>query len=136
MIEYRTYPLVKKNINNTVQERPFVESFKIISKQECIPVGCVPSAAVVVSGGGGRCLPRGCLPRGCLPRGAGVCRVGGCLPTGGVCLGRVSGKHLLCEQNRIQVYKHYLAATMLRTVIDRKHLLLNIFLSEINFKHH
>ena len=31
-------------------------------KQQCIPVGCVPSAAVAVSGGTG-CLPRGCLPR-------------------------------------------------------------------------
>ena len=37
------------------------------NKQECIPVGCVPSAAVAVSGGrgvcpGGRCLQRGCIP--------------------------------------------------------------------------
>ena len=55
----------------------------MIQKQECIPVGCVPSA---VSSGvclpgcvcvcpGGRCLPRGrCLPWGCIPRS------GGCLP--------------------------------------------------------
>ena len=33
-----------------------------INKQECIPVGCLPSATVAVSGG---CL----LRRGCLPRG-------------------------------------------------------------------
>ena len=33
-----------------------------MNKQECIPVGCVPSAAVAVCLGG--CLPRGCLPRG------------------------------------------------------------------------
>ena len=33
--------------------------------QECIPVGCVPSAAVAVSRGWGVCLPRGCLP-GCV----------------------------------------------------------------------
>ena len=37
----------------------------IKKKRECIPVGCVPSAAVAVSGG---CLPMGgkgsCLPRG------------------------------------------------------------------------
>ena len=70
-------------------------------KQECIPVGCVPSAAVTVSEGGwclparwgcllagcgclhGGCLPRrwglsgGYLPRGWLPRG---CLPGGCLP--------------------------------------------------------
>ena len=38
------------------------------SKQECIPVGCVPSAAVGIGGWEGVCLGR----RGCLPRG-GVC---------------------------------------------------------------
>ena len=32
-----------------------------MSKQECIPVGCVPSAAVAVPGGG---PPRGYLPGG------------------------------------------------------------------------
>ena len=32
-------------------------------KQECIPVGCVPPAAVAVPGAGGGCLPVGCLPR-------------------------------------------------------------------------
>ena len=37
---------------------------KLKKKQECIPVGCVPSAAVAVSGWG-ECLPRG---GGCLPR--------------------------------------------------------------------
>ena len=39
-------------------------------KQECIPVGCVPSAAVAIWGG---VCPEGCLPRGCVhlppPRG-------------------------------------------------------------------
>ena len=34
----------------------------ISEKQECIPVGCVPSAAAAVSWGGG--LPGECLPRG------------------------------------------------------------------------
>ena len=46
-------------------------------KQEYIPLGNVPSAAVAVCPGGllGRgALPRGCLPRGCLPRG---CLLGG-----------------------------------------------------------
>ena len=59
--------------------------FEICWKQECIPVGCVPSTAVAVWWGcvclrrcvcpgalaGGGCLPRrGCLPRGCtLPYG-------------------------------------------------------------------
>ena len=42
-------------------------------KQECIPVGCVPSAAVAVSG---VCVPRGCLPvGGGLP--GGVSDIGG-----------------------------------------------------------
>ena len=40
-----------------------------MTKQECIPVGCVPSTAVAVYWGGG------CL------RGGGVC-LGGCLPAG------------------------------------------------------
>ena len=46
-------------------------------KQECIPVGCVPSAVVAVCWGGG--LPGG----GCLPGGGGVCLggayLGGCI---------------------------------------------------------
>ena len=46
--------------------------YQHISKQECIPVGCVPSASVAVGGGGG-CLkgvcPGGCLNRGGLPGG-------------------------------------------------------------------
>ena len=51
---------------------------KNIKEQECIPVGCVPSAVVAISGGGGGVCPGGYLPGGeCLP--------GGCLPGGGVC---------------------------------------------------
>ena len=42
--------------------------------QECIPVGCVPSAAVAVCWGG--VSARGCLPGGCLP--GGVCLEGVC----------------------------------------------------------
>ena len=42
---------------------------KYHSEQECIPVGCVPSAGVAVSGGGG--VTHGGLPRGCLP--GGIC---------------------------------------------------------------
>ena len=66
--------------------------------QECIPVGRVPSAAVVVCWWG--CLPaRGCLPRwGCLP--------GGCVYPNMHC-----GRHPPCEQNDRQVEKHYLSAT-------------------------
>ena len=55
------------------------------AKQESIPLGCVPSAAVAISraGRGGLCLG-GCLPRGSLPRQ--VSTWGVCL--GGLCLGR------------------------------------------------
>ena len=59
------------------------------TEQGCIPVGCVLSTAVAVSGGvcPGRCLPRGdCLPRACLPM-VGVSAWGGgvaCLPGGSV----------------------------------------------------
>ena len=83
-------------------------------KQDCIPVGCVPSAAVAISeeevcprrsvcpGGGGLlrrgdvCL-RGCLPGGVclrervsarpgyLPKRGGVCPRGAVYPGGGVC---------------------------------------------------
>ena len=79
-----------------------------ILKQECIPVGCVPSAAVAVCWGGGvsaqwgvcleggvcpgGCLPRGVSVRGCMPRAGGVSTWGvsaqvGCLLWGEVCPG-------------------------------------------------
>ena len=93
-------------------------------KQECIPVGCVPSAAVAVCWG---CLRRGCLPRGFLPRGVcprrGVClgvwgsaQGGGGLQKGGVYPSMHWSRHPPCEQNDRQVWKLYLAATSLRTV--------------------
>ena len=55
-------------------------------KQECIPVGCLPSAAVAVSGRGG-CLPKGFVcPRVSDLRG--VCLRGVCWKvSGGVCWG-------------------------------------------------
>ena len=78
--------------------------YQHISKQECIPVGCVPSAAVAVGGGwgclegvcpGGVC-PGGCLPGGVSAQGWGVSAWGlcvsqhalgrGCLPRGCVCI--------------------------------------------------
>ena len=37
-------------------------SKKKIKEQKCIPLGCVPSAAVAVSWGGRGVLPKGCLP--------------------------------------------------------------------------
>ena len=65
----------------------------IFSKQECIPVGCVPSVAVVIGGGGGsaRGVCRVCV---CVSRGVsaqeGVCVQGRCVcPRGGVCPGQV-----------------------------------------------
>ena len=64
-----------------------------INKQECIPVGCIPSAAVVIleGGGGDVCLGK-CLPRGMSAQG-GVCpggvSAGGC-PSRGVFIGGVS----------------------------------------------
>ena len=82
------------------------EYVKYILTQECIPVGCVPSAAVAVCWGGGvsgwGCLvgsvrqwvsawgvsgKRNVLRNGVCPGGSaqgGVC-AGGCLPGGGVC---------------------------------------------------
>ena len=50
--------------------------------QECIPVGCVPSAAVAVWWGWG-CLPRGMSAQGGVCLGMYVCQVGGVCP--GVC---------------------------------------------------
>ena len=84
---------------------------KNLAKQEWIPLGCVLSAAVADGGAGvypsmhwaGECVcPRGCLPRGgvclgrCLPVG---CLLRGCLLRGGVCggsgLGVVSAQYML-----------------------------------------
>ena len=78
----------------TVQLRPHLDmECKPKSKQECIPVGCIPSAAMAarmgcipVCTGQGGCLPRARLPRGVYPEGysqGGVC-------PGGVCPGGVS----------------------------------------------
>ena len=57
--------------------------YKYYSVQECIPVGCVPSAVVAVLEGGvclGGCLPR----RGVFTQGGGVYPGRGCLPREGV----------------------------------------------------
>ena len=54
---------------------------KVTKEQECIPVGCIQSAAVDVSGG---CLPGGgCFCPGRVSARGGVC-LGGCLPWEGV----------------------------------------------------
>ena len=54
-------------------------------QQECIPVQCIPSAAVAVSEGGLPLVPGGCLP---------LVPVGVCLPLvpGGVCLWSWGGR--------------------------------------------
>ena len=44
---------------------PLIYHNNHLQQQECIPVGCVPSAAVAACPGG--CLSGVCLPRGCLP---------------------------------------------------------------------
>ena len=110
--------------------------FKI--KQECIPVGCVPSAAVAAGG----CLPRGVSARGVCPVGCvptGVFAQGGCIPActmQGVCIPACTGQgcvsqHVLAGRCLLQcmlgyipldrildtrLWKHYLS----RTVRNRK----------------
>ena len=63
-----------RNNSEAVEENSF-------SKQECIPVGCVPSAAVAVSPGG--TCPGG-VPG---PRGGGGTCLGGVPGPGGTCPG-------------------------------------------------
>ena len=88
-------------------------SQKILLEQECIPVGCIPSAAVAVGGGGvwpGGCVcPGDVCPGRCLTGGS--VWPGGCLPQ---CMLGYTPPH--CEQNHRSLWKHNLAATMLRTV--------------------
>ena len=51
---------------------------EILVRQECIPVGCVPSAAAAICRGGGCvCFPGGLCFQGVLPRGD-VCASRGC----------------------------------------------------------
>ena len=69
---------------------PFREGYKI--EQECIPVGCVPSAAVAVSRGGGCSCPGGVPGPGGVPVRRGVPGLGGCTWSGGcTCPGGVPG---------------------------------------------
>ena len=64
------HALERNNLRNIFIDNHYYE---IIPEQECIPVGCVPSAAVAVSWGvcpGGVCLVfpgDGVWPGGCLP---------------------------------------------------------------------
>ena len=62
---------------------------EILSKQECIPVGCIPSAAVAIGRGVclGSCLPGSVCPGGFLP---GVSAWGCLSAQRGVCPGGVS----------------------------------------------
>ena len=68
-------------------------------QQECIPVGCVPSAAVAVSvgrGDPGVCLPRGCVCPGVVYAGRGV-YAGGVSTWGGV----VSAQGGVCQTSPV-----------------------------------
>ena len=72
--------------------------YECMCKQECIPVGCIPSAAVAIWGGG--CLSRWSVCPG------GVSAQGGCLPRGVSARGCVSAqgdKPPHCEQNDRQL---------------------------------
>ena len=100
---------IRGGYNSTTgkQGNQMVNAKRFFNQQECIPVGWVPPAIVVIPVGESlprevsayregclpprRCLPRGCLPRGCLPR--------GCLPPGGVCLG-VGCLPVTCDARR------------------------------------
>ena len=74
-----------------------------VIKQKCIPVGCVPSAAVAVYW---ECVGQGCVPgAGGVPKGRGVYQT----PT--------------CGQNDRYVWEHYLAATTFLTVVSVKQIL-------------
>ena len=76
-----TNSLISKNCNSF---DPFGK-FMCRSRQECIPVGCVPSAAVAFCWWGRGCLPRGVSAGGvCLPKGVSA---GGSVCLGGVCQG-------------------------------------------------
>ena len=87
-------------------------------KQECIPVKCIPSAAVAICWGVGVCLGGVCpgasawghLSGGVCLWGGGVFAQGGCLPRRGVHLPLWTDRHL---------WKHNLSAT---TVADGKNI--------------
>ena len=102
-------------------------------KQECIPTGCVPSAAVAISGRGGVCpgseclLGRGVCLGGVCP--CGVCLGGGVVCPGGVCLGGAAqegvclgGVHLPPVMDRQTPVKTYIffPQLLLRTVNIRE----------------
>ena len=92
-----------------------------VSAQEVSGQGGVCPEGVSVQG---ECLPSGVSAWGCPPTGhpicPGWCLSRGCLSRGvclgGVCPGGVCQTPLPRGQNDRQVKKHYLAATMLRTV--------------------
>ena len=118
----------------------FMFAGKANIQQESIPVGCVPSAAVTVVGGGVMCflgegvcflgvcfweglcvLPRGCAFWGmCFP---GTVLPGGVLPRGmsaqGVCIPECAEADTppLNRMTDRRLWKYYLAATSLQTVI-------------------
>ena len=56
----------------TTNDEKFSADFIIYKRRDCIPVGCVPSAAVALCYGRGVSGHGGCLAGGCLPRGVPV----------------------------------------------------------------
>ena len=62
-VQYNNRCKIMQNILLIYKNKPpyckvefkFLMSCYDINKQECIPVGCIPSAAVAVGGGGGVC---------------------------------------------------------------------------------
>ena len=131
------YILCFNTVNNQISW-----NYRHILQQECIPVGCVPSAAVAGRGGEGEVSARGCLAwwgRELSGQGAvyprGVCPGGewGCLDRGmsgqGVSVQRVSAKrgvsqHALGQRPPVDrildthLWKHYLSATTLLMVTN------------------
>ena len=70
--------LIDRHVINSFVTQVQRKIRKNLAEQECIPVECVPSAAVAFGGGG--CMPRGVVcPGGCLPRGS-VCPGGDVWP--------------------------------------------------------
>ena len=105
-------------------------SAKCSFKQECIPVGCVPSAALAVCCGGGVSVQGVSALGGCLPRGdGGVCLPGGicpgvsawgCLPRGASAPVHAGIHPPVNRMTDRRLWKYYLAATSLRTVMNSR----------------
>ena len=113
-LHYKTQA-AKEKVDNYTPLIPHIFAWKeaiFIPKQECIPVGCIPSAAVAVCLGGvstqgGICLGGG-LPCGVCKGGVcpGVSAHEGVCPEEGVCPGSLPR-----GMSATRLWKHYLSAT-------------------------